>query len=145
MPNHEPPVILLVDDEPEMLTMYRTKLERSGFVVRVAADGAEAVKMAAELKPDLILMDMKMPVMDGVTAQQKIRENPETNDVKVVYLTAFSDPMKLEADMQLAKGAGATDFIKKGINLDELVERVRGYLEKPPAPDGAAAADHPQQ
>jgi len=125
---HQPPLILLVDDDPEMLAMYKTKLVRSGFQVIVAPDGAEGVRTAAEQKPDLILMDMKMPIMDGVTAMQKIKENPDTKDLKIVFLTAFADPMKVESDMQLAKNAGALDFLKKGINLDELVERVRGYI-----------------
>jgi CheY-like chemotaxis protein len=125
---HEPPLILLVDDDPEMLTMYKTKLLRSGFQVATAPDGAEGVRMAAQEMPELILMDMKMPVMDGVTALQKIKENPGTKDLKVVFLTAFSDPMKVESDMQLSKDIGALDFIKKGINLDELVKRIHGYI-----------------
>lgn len=124
----ENPLILIVDDEPDVLAIYKTKLERNGFKVISAANGEEAVITATKEKPDLILMDMKMPVMDGVTAQQKIKNNPETKDLKVVFLTAFSDPMKIETDMALAKDAGAIDFIKKGINLDEFVEKVRGYL-----------------
>lgn len=127
----EIPLILLADDEADIIAVYKTKLERSGFAVITAADGAEAVRTAAAQKPDLILMDMKMPVMDGVMAQQKIKENPDTKDLKVVFLTAFSDPMRIETDMKIAKDSGAVDFLKKGINLDEFVEKVRGYLAAP--------------
>ena len=67
------PLILLADDEPDVIAVYKVKLERSGFQVIVAPNGAEAVVMAAAQKPDLVLMDMKMPVMDGITAQQKIK------------------------------------------------------------------------
>ncbi|HVM77011.1 MAG TPA: response regulator [Candidatus Paceibacterota bacterium] len=125
----ESPLVLLVDDEPDVLAVYKTKLERNGLKVITAANGEEAVITAQKEKPDLILMDMKMPVMDGITAQQKIKNNPDTKDLKVVFLTAFSDPMRIETDMALAKEAGALDFIKKGINLDEFAEKVKGYLK----------------
>ncbi len=121
-------VILIADDEADVLSIYKTKLERAGFMVLSASDGTEAVRLAAEKKPDLILMDMKMPVMDGITAQQKIKENPDTQNLKVVFLTAFSDPMKPEVDERLAKELGTVDFIRKGINLDEFVQKVKGYL-----------------
>ena len=125
------PLILLVDDEADVTAVYQVKLERSGYKVITASNGEEGVKMATEQKPDLILMDMKMPVMDGVTAQQKIKENPETKDLKVVFLTAFSDPVKPEIDEKLAKEIGGLDFIKKGISLDELAEKVKGYIALP--------------
>jgi len=122
------PLILIVDDEADVVSIYKTKLERSGFQVAVAEDGASGVRLAASEQPDLVLMDMKMPVMDGITAQRKIQENPDTKNIKVVFLTAFSDPLRPELDRDLAKEIGAMDFIKKGINLDELVEKVKGYL-----------------
>lgn len=123
-------LILIADDEEDVLSVYKTKLERSGFEVITAANGAEAVAAVTAKHPDLILMDMKMPVMDGIVAQQKLMENPATKDVKVVFLTAFSDPLKLDVDEKVAKESGAVDFIKKGINLDELVAKVKVYLEK---------------
>lgn len=126
--NHEPALVLLVDDEVEVLSVYKTKLEQAGFRVITAPDGAQAVQMTIEQHPDLVLMDMKMPVMDGITAQSKLKENPATKDVKVVFLTAFSDPLNPEIDEKSAKENGALDFIKKGIGLDELIMKVRGYL-----------------
>ncbi len=126
--NHTPPLILLVDDELDVLSIYKTKLENSGFKVVAAANGEEGLRVATANHPDLVLMDVKMPVMDGVTAQQKLHENSATKDIKVVFLTAFSDPLRPEIDVRLAKENGALDFIKKGIGLDDLVERVKNYL-----------------
>lgn len=123
-------LILLVDDEPDIISVYKAKLEKVGYQVITASDGAQAIRMVSEQHPDLVLMDMKMPVMDGLTAQTKLKEDPATKDVKVVFLTAFSDPMNPEIDERSAKENGAVDFIKKGVSLDELVEKVRGYLGK---------------
>ncbi len=124
----QPKLILLVDDEEDLLATYKTKLERSGFRVITASDGEEAIAVAAKEHPDLILMDVKMPKMDGVTAQQELMKNPETRDLKVVFLTAFGDPAKPEVDIAFAKETGALDFIKKGISLDDMEKKVRGYL-----------------
>ncbi len=121
-------LILLVDDEPDILTLYQTALVQAGFQVITAANGAEAIETAKQKHPSLILIDVKMPVMDGVEAAIKIRENPETANSKIVFLTAFSDPAKPEVDVKAAKEIGALDFIKKGIPLTELVDKVRQYL-----------------
>ena len=128
MADEKQKLILVVDDEPDLLKTYQIKLERSGFKVITASNGKEGVDAAAANHPDLVLMDVKMPVMDGATAQQEILNNPATKDIKVVFLTAFSDPTRPEVDERLAKETGAVDFIIKGFNLDELVSRVRGYL-----------------
>jgi len=129
--DNKPALILLADDEADVLSVYKTKLEKVGFRTIAAENGAQAVQMAAEQHPDLILMDMKMPVMDGVEAQAKLKENPATKDIKVVFLTAFSDPANAEIDKKKAEEIGALDFVKKGISLDELVLKVRGYLRRP--------------
>lgn len=124
------PLILIADDEPNFLLMYTTKLEKNGYRVITAPDGAEAVKLAAAEHPDLILLDVKMPVMDGAQAEQKLKDAPETKGIKVVFLTAFGDPLREDIDLKMAKQSGAFDFIKKDINLDEFVVKVRGYLGK---------------
>ena len=121
-------VILLVDDEPDVLNLYRTALSQAGFEVITASNGAEAITMAKEKQPALILMDVKMPVMDGVEAASKIQEDPEIAKIKLVFLTAFSDPAKPEIDIKMAQGLGVVDFLKKGISLAELVEKVKQYL-----------------
>ncbi len=121
-------LVLLVDDERDLLSVYQTKLEAAGFRVVTASDGAQAIQAAMEKHPALILMDMRMPVMNGIEAEMKLKEDPETKDIKVVFLTAFSDPNNMEIDKEKAKEIGALDFLEKGIGLDELVKKVRGYL-----------------
>ena len=127
IPN-KPALILLVDDEADIIAVYKAKLEKVGFHVITAPDGAQGIQAARDQHPDLILMDMKMPVMDGITAESKLKEDPATKAIKVVFLTAFSDPTSPEVDIKTAKEIGALDFIKKGIGLDEFVTKVRGYL-----------------
>jgi len=123
------PVILIADDEPEIVKIYQAKLEKAGFAIVTAENGALAIEMAKkEPRPDLILMDVKMPVMDGVEAFGKLREDPATKGIKVVFLTAFSDTRLPEVDNKFAAEMGASDFIKKGIDLTELVARVKQYL-----------------
>jgi CheY-like chemotaxis protein len=122
-------LILIVDDEADVAAVYKTKLERAGFRTITASNGAQGIVLAKEQKPDLVLMDMKMPVMDGIAAQQALKSDPATAALKVVFLTAFSDPMGPEIDEEIAREIGACDFIKKGIGLDEFIEKVRGYLK----------------
>lgn len=123
------PLILVADDEPEILKIYRTKLEKSGFAVETAENGAVAVEMAKKTHPNLILMDVKMPVMDGVEAFTKLKEDPATKDIRVIFLTAFSDTRLPEIDNKFAAEIGALDFLKKSIGLGELVDKVRQYLD----------------
>jgi two-component system phosphate regulon response regulator PhoB len=128
--NNGSPLILLVDDEEDILSVYRTKLEKVGFRVITAGDGEQAMQIVAKQRPDLILMDMKMPVMDGIAATVKLKEDPMTKDIKVVFLTAFSDSANPEMDVKQFAKIGALDFIKKGIGLDEFVAKIRGYTGK---------------
>ena len=121
--------ILLVDDEADVLLIYKTKLQREGYEVLAAQNGAEAIEIAKTKHPDLILMDEKMPVMDGITAGRTLKEDPATKDIQVVYLTAFSGPASVQQDLAFLKKDDAPDFLKKGIGLEELVEKVRGYLK----------------
>jgi two-component system alkaline phosphatase synthesis response regulator PhoP len=122
-------LILIVDDEPEILKLYSLKLQKSGFEVTTAENGQRGIESAlGQRKPDLILMDVKMPVMDGIEAFTKLRENPETKDIKIVFLTAFNDLRIPEIDVKVAREIGAAGFIKKGIDLDEFVTKIRQVL-----------------
>ncbi len=122
-------LILLTDDESEILDIYGSALTNAGFEVVTASNGIECLEVAAAKKPDLILLDLKMPVMDGSEVIMKLKLNPETKDIKVVFLTAFSDPMSVGVDERAAKEAGAAGFIKKGLGLNEFVEKAKGYLQ----------------
>lgn len=123
-------LVLLVDDEPDIVNLYSVVLQREGFVVITAKNGTIGFLLAKEKKPDLILLDLKMPVMDGVEALVKLKEDPATKDIKVVFLTAFGDPKhEIEIDAKYAKEVGAVDFLKKGMELGVFLQELRKYLE----------------
>jgi CheY-like chemotaxis protein len=126
------PTILIADDESEILSMYKQKLTHAGFTVLTVSNGEEACVAVKEYKPDLVLMDVKMPVMDGMTAQQKLRSDTETKHVRVVFLTAFSNHVADQLrDESFTKQSGALGFIQKGEDLNALVSKVREYLTAP--------------
>jgi CheY-like chemotaxis protein len=120
--------ILFVDDEQELLDIYASKLEEVGYAVVCASNGAEGLQKAKAEKPDLILMDLKMPGMNGIEVFEKLKEDPELQNVKVAFLTAFSDPSQPQVDKRFAKEIGATDFLRKGMDLNELVNKIKLYL-----------------
>lgn len=122
------PVILIVDDEPQILKIYGDTFKDEGFEVITASSGQECLKLAQEKIPNLILLDVKMPDMDGVQVFTKLKEDPRTKDLKVVFVFAFGDPRSVEIDADVAKKIGAIDFLKKGLSLDELVKKVKIYL-----------------
>lgn len=118
--------ILLVDDEVDILEFVRYNLLREGYEVYTAQNGAEALKIAAECHPHLILLDMMMPVMDGAQTCRAIRANPALKDTMVVFLSALG-----EEDQQLAGfGVGADDYITKPIKMKLLMSRVQAILKR---------------
>lgn len=123
------PLVLLVDDEEDILDLYGTKLRQEGLNVATAISGAECLKLAKRDHPGLILLDLKMPVMDGAQVFTKLKADPETQDAKVVFLTAFSDPRGQTIDAKYAKEMGAAGYMKKGMALNEFVEEVKKYLK----------------
>lgn len=125
-------IILLADDEQDILDVYQTTLEDAGFLVITATNGQEALdRLIQTPQPDLVLIDIKMPVMHGIDAVKKIKENPKTRDIPVVFLTAFSDPQMPILNLEDVQAMGAVDFIKKGVGLQELVLRIKEYLHLP--------------
>ena len=122
--------ILVVDDEPEFREIFRTKLSAAGFRIETANNGQEGVEKAKQLKPALILMDVRMPVMDGAQAVLKLREDPELRDTKVSFLTSLGDPRAEmhDNDPKFAKDFGDAHYLKKTEDLDTLAEKVRAIL-----------------
>jgi two-component system, cell cycle response regulator DivK len=100
------------------------RLERRGFQIVMALDGAEGVSMAESEKPDLILMDMSLPVLSGWDATRSIKSNPETQRIPVIALTAHA----METDKQRALEAGCDDYDTKPINLSVLLEKIEKLL-----------------
>ncbi len=115
------PVILIVDDEPAGQQVVESILHEQGYELKFASTGTEAVKKAAELKPDLILLDIMLPEMDGIEVCQTLRRKSELAKIPIVMLTALSD-----RDIRIASlDAGADDFISKPFDRAELRARVR--------------------
>lgn len=123
----EKPLILIVDDEQDIREIIKIKLSASGFEVIEGSTGVEAVQKAKELKPDLIILDVVMPEMDGVTALMKMKEDPETKDIKVVLFTGKGDPRPdiTSVNQKFAQESGAVDFVRKEIDLNELVVKLK--------------------
>lgn len=118
--------ILLVDDEPDILEFIRYNLVKEGYEVCTASDGAEALRVAAECRPHLILLDRMMPVMDGAETCRAIRRDPALRDTIVVFLSALG-----EEEQQLTGfGVGADDYLVKPIRMKLLVSRVKAILKR---------------
>ena len=118
------PLVLVADDDPDILDLVRYRLERSGYEVAIARDGAEAVKLAGELTPALAVLDVMMPSLDGFEVTRRLRENPGTRGIPVILLTARAQ----EADVQEGFDAGADDYIRKPFSPRELSARVQAVL-----------------
>ena len=132
--------ILLVDDEVDILEFVRYNLVREGYEVYTAQNGAEALQRAAACRPHLILLDMMMPVMDGVETCRAIRRDPRLRDTMIVFLSALG-----EEEQQLAGfGVGADDYLTKPIKMKLLVSRVQAILKRIDADDTPAAPDSAQ-
>lgn len=117
--------ILVAEDDQMYASVYQNKLSKEGYNVVVVGNGAEAVEKAAELKPNLILMDLIMPEMDGFTALEKIKGNSETRNLKIVVMSNLGQ----DSDIKRAKDLGAEEyFVKANISIQELVEKVKMYL-----------------
>jgi len=116
-----PPKVLIADDDTTLRLLARAALEQGGFVVHEAADGNQAVKRAKEVRPDIILLDVEMPGMDGFTACAAIRKLPASVDTPIIMLTGRED----DESIQTAYNSGATDFISKPISWSLLGHRVR--------------------
>jgi len=117
----ECPLVLFADDDEMQRFLCTEALDEAGFRVHAVCDGAEAVKEAQRLRPDIILLDVMMPVMDGFTACERIRNNPACDDIPVIVATADDDIDSIER----AYNVGATDFMAKPINWTILCQRLR--------------------
>jgi two-component system cell cycle response regulator DivK len=123
-----PERVLVVEDNDKNLKLTRDVLEFAGFVVEVATNGEDAVARAAESVPDLILMDLQLPGIDGHEALARLRSNPGTRHVPVVALTASAMPR----DRDRALSAGFDGFLEKPISVREFPDQVRHHLRSAP-------------
>jgi two-component system sensor histidine kinase/response regulator len=129
--NGRTPVVLIVDDVPGNLQVLAGHLAEAGYEVMAANNGPRALAIAANRKPDLILLDVTMPEMDGFRVCEKLKSDPDTADIPVVFLTARTD----SDDVLRGFEAGAVDYVAKPFNKGELLARVRTHLELKAARD----------
>ena len=116
--------ILLVEDNEMNRDMLSRRLKRRGYEVSIAVNGAEGVEMANSLAPDLILMDMSLPVMDGWEATKNIKADPITQSIPVIALTAHA----MSGDREKALQAGCDDYDTKPIELSRLITKIKAFL-----------------
>ncbi len=116
--------ILAVDDEPHILKLVAFSLSSGGFEVIEASDGLSAIEIAEAEQPDLILLDVMMPALDGYEACRRLKANPATAHIPVVMLSAKSQ----KAEQEVGRAAGAIDYICKPFTPKELVSQVREIL-----------------
>ena len=122
--NTENARVLLVDDYPDAREMYTEYLEFSGFDVIQAGNGQEALERAADSAPDIILMDLSLPVMDGWEATRRLKADPATRDIPIIALSAHA----MAGDREKAIAAGASDYITKPVDTDQLLSLMRVWL-----------------
>ena len=120
------PRILLVDDEEDILEFVSYNLEREGFKVYTGRNGREAIQMVTKVKPDLVILDVMMPEMDGIAACEEIRKLPGCGDVVIAFLTARGEDYSQIAGFD----AGADDYITKPIRPKVLISRVKALLKR---------------
>ena len=118
---------LIVEDHQGLLEVLTLQLEKMGFAVISANTGMEGVTKAVEEKPQLILMDIMMPGMDGREATRRIRSNQETKDIPILVITAITDKSQLRECIK----AGCNDYISKPFTAKDLQEKIQAVLDPP--------------
>ena len=126
--------ILLVEDNEMNRDMLSRRLERKGFQVALAVDGREGVEMPASHAPDLVLMDMSLPVLDGWEATRRLKAAPATRHIPVIALTAHA----MSGDRERALEAGCDDYDTKPIELPRLLGKIEALLNGPSGPAAPA-------
>ena len=118
--------ILIVDDDPDIAELLQYNLSKEGYEVQQAENGKEALIVAAKFKPDIILMDVMMPVLDGIAACRQLREMPDFRDTYILFLTARGEEFSEVAAFE----AGADDFITKPIKPRALLSRIAAFVRR---------------
>lgn len=117
--------LLLVEDDTALAAVYRSRLEMEGFETREVNNGEDALSTAIEFKPDLILLDAMMPKISGFDVLDILRNTPETTNIRVIMLTALSQPK----DRERAESLGVDDYlVKSQVVIGDVVERVKHHL-----------------
>ena len=128
------PRVLIADDNTSNAELLEAHLDGGGFDTRIAANGEDALKLAVEWKPELVLLDVMMPKLSGFEVCKRLRANPATKGVPVLMVTALDQPTDIERGIDV----GADDFLTKPINKTELLVRVRAALAAASEPTAVA-------
>lgn len=120
--------ILLVEDDEALAAVYKSRLELEGFETREVNNGERALSAAIEFRPDLVLLDIMMPKISGFDVLDILRNTPETANIRVIMLTALSQPK----DKEKAQALGVDDYlVKSQVVIGDVVERIRHHLDMP--------------
>ena len=122
--------ILCVEDNDDNLFMLHRRLTRAGFEVSIATDGAQGVAAATSSLPDLIMMDLNLPVLDGWEAMRRLKSRPETKHIPIIVLSAHA----MAGHREKAFAAGCDEFEAKPVNFEGLVEKIRSVLSRKAQP-----------
>ncbi len=117
--------VLIVEDEETIQRLFKDVLEKVGYKIIIAGDGEQGVQLALKEKPDLILMDVQMPIKNGLEATREIKGNPLTNNIPVIALTALA----MKGDKERVRAAGCDDYISKPVQIRTLLEKVASYFK----------------
>ena len=117
-------VILIVEDDLKSLKLFRDLLQATGYAILEATNGKKAVELAREKKPDLILMDIQMPVMDGFEATKILNADGDTENIPIIALTSYA----MKNDKEKIREAGCNGYISKPIDTKEFLKKVAEYL-----------------
>lgn len=118
--------ILIVDDEDDIRMIYRKKLEKSGYEVRTAKSGKEAIEICNSARPDLVLLDIVMPEMDGYKTCEKLRENSETGSIPVIFLTAKD--LEPQGILKRCEELSSCGYITKASNFKGILKKIKDII-----------------
>lgn len=124
------PCVLVVDDEADTRNLFRFTLEYGGFSVHEAIDGQDALLKIDDLRPDVVLLDVMMPRLDGYEVCKALRQRPETADLPIIMVSAKSQAEAIEIGLAM----GANDYLTKPVALETLINSVRSALQDTPVP-----------
>jgi len=117
--------ILVVEDQPDSRRIIRDMLAPTDYEVTEAENGEEALAAIAKQRPDLILMDVQLPIMDGYTATSRIKSDPALRSIPIIAVTSYA----LDGQEKTARAAGGDDYVPKPFSPRQLLAKIRGYLE----------------
>lgn len=137
VPSLPTPKVLVADDDRYLAAMARQTLESSGIAVEVASNGDEALKIADWFRPDVIVLDTMMPVVDGIEALERLKRNTQHQNTPVLMLTA----LRTVGDIERAMASGASGYLTKPFRPDAFLKRVKWLLAPPPATDPETPGD----